>query len=70
MYFDEYFGHNDDIFLDVRNKVINYYFHTLDLNLMLILEEVLLNVDDHELHNLYLDIYIIGYELNLLIMLS
>jgi hypothetical protein len=60
MYLDEYFDHIDDIVLDVHNKVINYYFHKLDLYLVLILEEYLLTVDDHELHNLHLDMYIIG----------
>jgi hypothetical protein len=48
MYLDEYFDHVDDIVLDVHNKVKDYYFHKLDLNLMLILQEDLLNVDDHE----------------------
>ncbi len=48
MYLDEYFDHVDGNVLDVHNKVEDYYFHKLDWNLLLILQEHLLNVDDHE----------------------
>lgn len=48
MYRDEYFVRVDDIVLDVHNKVKDYYFHKLDLMLVLIQREHLLNVDDHE----------------------
>jgi len=66
MYFDGYFVHVDDIAPNVHNKVKGYYFHKWDLNLFVILKEYLLNDDYHGLHNLYLDIDIIDYQLNLM----
>ncbi len=48
MYLDENFVHVDDIVLGVQNKVKDYYFHKLDLNLLLILQEDLLNNDHYE----------------------
>ncbi len=68
MYLDEYFVHVDDIVLDVHNKVKDYYFHKLDLMLMLIQQEHSLNVDDHELRNLDSDMYIIENEYNSMMM--
>ena len=62
MYVDETVIHVDDIFLNVHNEVTDFYFHKLDLNLFVILQEYFSNDLFHELHNLHLDIDIIVYQ--------